>query len=99
LSDVLQNAAAVFGLEQMPNSGGHPQTDGLVERLNQMLKSMFTKLVNKKGSGWDTNLGPVLMAYRTTPQSSTGCHHFICCMDEMPRYHQHWIFMSLSHWL
>jgi len=55
----------------MPTSGGHPQTDGLVERLNRMLKSMLTKLVNKKGSDWDTKLGPVLMAYRATPQSST----------------------------
>jgi len=27
--------------------------------------------VNKKASDWDTKLGPVLMAYRTTPQSST----------------------------
>ena len=45
--------------------------DGLAERLNWTLKAMLTKVVNKKGSDWDTKLGPVLMAYRTTPQSST----------------------------
>ena len=33
-------------------------------------------LVNKKGSDWDTKLGPVLMAYRTTPQPSTGVSPF-----------------------
>ena len=33
---------------------------------------MLTKLVEKKGRNWDTLLGPVLMAYRTTPQVSTG---------------------------
>jgi len=37
---------------------------------------MLTKLMNKKGSDWDTKLGPVLMAYRTTPQSSTGVSPF-----------------------
>jgi len=50
LSNILQDTAAIFGLEQLPTSGGHPQTDGLVERLNRALKAMLTKLVNKKGS-------------------------------------------------
>ena len=34
LSNVLQDTAAIFGLQQLPTSGGHPQMDGLVERLN-----------------------------------------------------------------
>jgi len=72
LSDVLQDTAAVLGLQQLPTSGGHPQTDGLVERLNRTLKVMLSKLVEKKGRNWDMLLGPVLMAYRTTPQASTG---------------------------
>ena len=72
LSDVLQDTAAILGLQQLPTSGGHPQTDGQVERLNRTLKAMLTKLVEKKGRNWDTLLGPVLMAYRTTPQVSTG---------------------------
>ena len=61
LSDVLQDTAAVFGLQQLPTSGGHPQTDGLVERLNRTLKAMLTKLVTKKGRDWDVKLGPVLI--------------------------------------
>ena len=32
---------------------------------------MLTKLVKKGGHNWDTLLGPVLFAYRTTPHSST----------------------------
>jgi len=58
LCDVLQNAAALFGLEQLLTTGGHPQTDGL------------------KGSDRDTKPGPVLMAYRKTPRSSTGVPPF-----------------------
>ena len=33
---------------------------------------MLTKLVSKGGHDWDTLLGPVLFAYRTTPHSSIG---------------------------
>lgn len=72
LSDVLQDTAAILGLTQLPTSGGHPQTDGLVERFNRTLKSMLTKLVESKGRNWDKLLGPVLLAYRTTPHASSG---------------------------
>jgi len=34
LSDVIQEIAQVLGVKQLPTSGSHPQTDGLVERLN-----------------------------------------------------------------
>ena len=34
LSNVLQETAQLIGIEQLPTSGGHPQTDGLVERFN-----------------------------------------------------------------
>ena len=72
LSDVLQETAQLLGLSQLPTSGGHPQTDGLVERFNRTLKQMLAKVVGKKGRDWDELLGPVLLAYRTTPHSSTG---------------------------
>ena len=72
LSDVLQDTAAILGIKQLPTSGGHPQTDGLVERFNRTLKSMLMKLVVKKGKNWDKLLGPTLLAYRTSPHSSSG---------------------------
>ena len=33
---------------------------------------MLSKLVEKKGRNWDKLLGPVLIAYHTTAQTSTG---------------------------
>ena len=72
LSEVLQETAQLIGLTQLPTSGGHPQTDGLVERFNRTLKQMLAKVVTQKGRYWDKLLGPVLLAYRTTPHSSTG---------------------------
>ena len=38
---------------------------------------MLTKLVEARGKNWDRLLGPVLLAYRTTPHSSSGETPFI----------------------
>ena len=72
LSDVVQETATVLGITQLPTSGGHPQTDGLVERMNRTLKQMLAKVVKKGGKDWDDMLGLVLFAYRTAPQASSG---------------------------
>ena len=61
-----------MGISQPPTSGGHPQTNGLVECLNRTLKQILSKLVNNKGHNWDKMLGGVLFAYRSTPHQSTG---------------------------
>ena len=71
LSDILQDTASIMGLGQFPTSGGHPQSDGLVERFNRTLKGMLSKVVSKGGKDWDECLGPALLAYRTAPQAST----------------------------
>ena len=68
----LRSVIRLVGVSQLPTSGGYPQTDGMVERLNRTLKQMLTKVVLKGGCDWDTLLDPVLFAYRTTPHSSTG---------------------------
>jgi len=49
LSDVLQETVEVLGVIQLPTSGGHPQTDGMVERLNRTLKQMLSKIISKGG--------------------------------------------------
>ena len=72
LSNVLQETAQLIGIEQLPTSGGHPQTDSLVEWFNRTLKQMLQKLVSKGDKDWDKKLGPVLFVYRTTPHSSSG---------------------------
>jgi len=72
LSDVLQETAHLMGITQLPTSGGHPQSNGLVERFNRTLKQMLAKVVSTKGRNWDKVLGAVLFAYRSTPHQSTG---------------------------
>ena len=71
LSEVFQETTTLMGIEQLPTSGMHPQTDGLVERFNRTLKQMLSKLVARNGYNWDQLLGSVLFAYHTTTHSST----------------------------
>ena len=54
----------------------HPQTDGLVERFNQTLKSMLRKAATKEGRDWDKMIPFLLFAYREVQQSSTGFSPF-----------------------
>ena len=85
LSEVLQETAELLGVSQLPTSGGHPQTDGLVERFNQTLKQMLAKMVTTKGRDWDVLLGPVLLAYRATPHTSTGMSPFYLLYGRNPQ--------------
>ena len=54
----------------------HPQTDGLVERCNQTLKSMLRKATMGQGKDWDKYIPYLLFAYREVPQVSTGFSPF-----------------------
>ena len=52
-------------------SAYHPQSNGLVERLNQTIQSILLKVVNDHQNNWDELLDPVLFAIRTSRQKST----------------------------
>ena len=54
----------------------HPQTDGLVERLNQTLKAMLRRVATEEGKDWDKLIPYLLFAYREVPQASTGFSPF-----------------------
>ena len=85
LSEVIQETARLMGMTQLPTSGGHPQTNGLVERFNRTLKQMLSKQVNKNGRNWDKMLGGVLFAYRSTPHQSTGMSPFYLLYGHDPK--------------
>ena len=73
LSEVLQETAELISYR--------PQgTDGLVE-----VKQMLAKVVSKNGRDWDKQLGPVLLAYRATPHSSTNMSPFYLLYGRDPQ--------------
>lgn len=76
LSKSLKQVYGVLGIKGIKTTPYHPQTDGLVERFNQTLKSMLRKFVAENGKDWDRWLPYLLFAYREVPQASTGFSPF-----------------------
>jgi len=72
LSNVLLDVCRLLGVKKVNTTSYHPQTDGLVERMNQTIRSMLAKHAHTFGPDWDLHLQQVLFAYRVKPQDSTG---------------------------
>ena len=75
-SKLLSELYKMLHIHQLRTSPYHPQTDGLVERFNQTLKSMLQKAATSEGKDWDKMLPYLLFAYREVPQASTGFSPF-----------------------
>lgn len=73
VSDAMMMVCRRLGISRSRTSVEHPQTDGLVERLNRTLKISLAAYVGQEGKGsWDTYLPFVTFAYNTSKQSSSG---------------------------
>ena len=66
----------MLGVQSIRTSSYHPQTDGLVERFNGILKNMLRKFATEERGSWDQLLPFLLFAYREVPQESTGFSPF-----------------------
>ena len=58
------------GSDHRVTSAYHPQTNGLVERLNQTTQNVLLKLVNENQDNWDELLPSALFAICTSQQKS-----------------------------
>ena len=75
-SKLLTEVYKMLHIQPIQTSPCHPQTDGLVERFNQTLKSMLRRAASEEGCDWDKLIPYVLFAYREVPQASTGSSPF-----------------------
>ena len=76
MSSLLQEMYLMLNISRLRTSPYHPQTDGLMERLNGTLKSMIRKFTESNQKDWDEHLPYLLFAYREVPQESTGFSPF-----------------------
>ena len=76
MSQLLTEVYCLLHIKPIRTSPYHPQTDGLVERFNQTLKTMLKKGTKEDGKDWDRLIPYLLSAYREVPQASTGFSPF-----------------------
>ncbi len=85
MSRTLRELYELLGIKSIRTSVYHPQTDGLVERFNRMLKTMIRKFVHEDAKNWDKWLEPLLFAVWEVPQASTGFSPFELLYGRQPR--------------
>ena len=72
-SSLFRHVVRLLGAKKIRTTPYRPQSDGQVERFNRTLLNMLSAFVSDRANDWDLHLPYVLMAYRTSVHSSTGC--------------------------
>ena len=85
MAEVVKLVSNVLGTKQSHTSGYVPWANGGVERFNRTLKSMLAKVIDSNQSDWDKHLLPVVYAYNTTIQDSTGFSPFFLQFGRAPQ--------------
>ena len=72
-SELMKGLSSLLGARKTQTAPYHPQSDGLVERMNRTVISMLSKICDSDHENWDDHLPYVMCAYRSTVNESTGC--------------------------
>ena len=83
-SHLFTSMCRLFGIEKRRTTPYHPQTDGLCERFNGILKLLLRMRVDKE-MDWDDQLQSALLAYRISKQESTGVSPFELMYGREPK--------------
>ena len=70
-AQLFKEMCTLFSIEKTRMTPYHPQSDGMVERMNRTLQDMLAKYVSDHQCDWDVHLPMVMMAYRSSVHSST----------------------------
>ena len=73
---LMQEVCKLLHINKTWTTAYHPQSDDVVERLNQTLLSMLAATVHEHPGDWDKKLRLVCMAYNTSVHQSTGFSPF-----------------------
>ena len=69
---LITNLCELYGVQKLRTSPYHAQTNGQVERMNQMIIQMIGKLEQDKKARWSEHLPEMLAAYNGTRSAVTG---------------------------
>ena len=70
-SSIIEELCKILGIRQQRTTPYHPQTNGLVERLHQIIMHMIGKLGEDKKANWPSHLAEIVHAYNSTQSAVT----------------------------
>ncbi|XP_051975103.1 arp2/3 complex-activating protein rickA-like [Xyrauchen texanus] len=86
VNQINKNVSRILGIKRSLCSPYHPQTNGLVERMNGTIQRALCKLVSKKPKQWDKHLDAVMFGLRTKKQMTTKFSPFYMMFGREARY-------------
>ena len=85
LASIVKELCKLIDTRRLLTTSYHPQTDGLVEKLNGTLAKGLSMYVSTHQKDWDRHLSLILFAYRVSPNVTTGESPFYLLYGREPR--------------
>ena len=92
---VITHLCELYGVQKLRTSPYHAQTNGQVERMNQMINRMIGKLEEDRKACWSEHLPELLMAYNATHSAVTGYSPYYLLFGRRPRIPVDYLFPTL----
>ena len=70
-NSIIEELCKILGVQQLHTMPYHPQMNGLVERLHQMIMHMIGKLGEDKKANWPSHLAEIAHTYNSTQSEVT----------------------------
>ena len=82
---VITHLCELYGVQKLRTLPYHAQTNGQVERMNQMIICMIGKLEEDRKACWSEHLPELLLAYNATHSAVTGYSPYYLLFSRRPR--------------
>ena len=92
---VIMHLCELYGVQKLRTSPYHAQTNGQVERMNQTIICMISKLEEDRKACWSEHLPELLLAYNATCSAVTGYSPYYLLFSRRPRIPVDYLFPTL----
>ena len=92
---IITHLCDLYGVQKLRTSPYYAQTNGQVERMNQMIIRMIGKLEEDKKACWSEHLPELLLAYNTTCSAVTGYSPYYLLFGRRSRIPVDYLFPTL----